>query len=1229
MRGDQRDGAHRLDGDATDACGNISVCSQTITVVDTTPPNVTCADNLIIECNQPWGEFTRPYAVDACEGTNVVIRVLSTVTNTPNPRCPNLYSVTRTWSASDSCGNSNVCSQIVTVIDTTPPNITCADNLIVECDQPFTFIPPYAVDACEGTNVTVRILSTVTNAANPRCPSLVSVTRTWSASDSCGNSNVCRQTITVIDTTPPNITCGDNQLVECNQPWAFTPPYAVDLCEGTNVVIRTLSTITNTPNPRCPNLISVTRTWSASDSCGNSNLCTQTITVVDTLPPEVICRRDKVVECGIPWSFDAPSAADACDGLLNTVVVVGQDVTNRLNPACVGSYSVTRTWRATDSCSNSATCSQTVLVIDSTPPALNCSPNRIVECGLPLGFTPPGASDLCGGTNVTVVIQSTVTNAVTCGVAVTRTWVATDACGNSSSCSQTLVVIDTLPPVLTSVPGDITVRCLSDVPAAPGVGAYDLCDPSVTLVTTRVTNGTCPTIIRTTWTALDDCSNSVSQTQFITVQPLPPTITSAPVDVATCVGSNAAFCVTAVNACPLTYQWSFNGAPLTGQTNSCLVLTNVSASQIGRYCVVVANDCYRITNCADLVLRGSIGDYVWHDLNADGCQTPGEPGLSNIVVELWSCSGSTPLRTTLTDASGFYRFDCVEAGAYKLRFQAPSASWTFTVQNNPACGPAADSDPNAAGVTACFVLPPGASDLTRDAGLRMVPRCLDVKEYVACYLPGDACGVFDKAALGYSAGTNYPAFCYAITVSNCSSVALTNVMVVDDQFGDVTSLFFPSKLTPLAPGESLTRYWKVAVDQDVTNTVNATGNSVADGLPVADSDSVTTQVRPASLACRSMVYSPADTDGSFTDGSVTLPADGAAHPVTFIIEVCNTSPAVNLNNVQVRSPGLGLLSGCPEVVSFNLASNSCRTQILCTVSLTCDDLPIWFTNLITAQIDTSNGQCGYDLRGSNITVQVAGDCRMQVACEPPNACRVTGGGRQETSYPPVRYVTHGGQVGAPVGMGINFGTFQREGNPCIHGNWEHVRHEKGGNRGNFHAKIFDSIQCACLGCDENPGSGVVVGALCNPDDRICGPEPRRAPGNKICFSGIGDYASSSGNRTPRAVLFRVDIEDRSEPGNSSAGGSQAPHDRHRIRIWVLTAAELARLNNPSDRLLAMRQAIACTPGTTVLQDGAVGADGKAVPLGTAVFGIRAPDIDDGGEMDHGNHQLHPMIKACP
>ena len=129
-------------------------------------------------------------------------------------------------------------------------------------------------------------------------------------------------------------------------------------------------------------------------------------------------------------------------------------------------------------------------------------------------------------------------------------------------------------------------------------------------------------------------------------------------------------------------------------------------------------------------------------------------------------------------------------------------------------------------------------------------------------------------------------------------------------------------------------------------------------------------------------------------------------------------------------------------------------------------------------------------------------------------------------------------MGAPVGVATAF----TPDSVCIQGEWQHVRHIKPKLYGNFHARTFDSLNCACLPCAGDPGSGTVTDGLCNPGDRICGPEPRRAPDNAICFSGVGDYAVINGNRTPRSVVFRVDIQDHSEPGGTNGPN---PPDRYR------------------------------------------------------------------------------------
>jgi hypothetical protein len=108
-------------------------------------------------------------------------------------------------------------------------------------------------------------------------------------------------------------------------------------------------------------------------------------------------------------------------------------------------------------------------------------------------------------------------------------------------------------------------------------------------------------------------------------------------------------------------------------------------------------------------------------------------------------------------------------------------------------------------------------------------------------------------------------------------------------------------------------------------------------------------------------------------------------------------------------------------------------------------------------------------------------------------------------------------------------------------------------------------------------------------------------------------------------LFRVDIEDRSEPGGSHPKGGKDPADRYRIRIWVLSNQELALLRGAGlgdDKYLkGFRNAISACNGIDVV-------DGATVPNGAAAFGVRAPDIDDGGELERGNHQIHPAIKNC-
>jgi hypothetical protein len=232
---------------------------------------------------------------------------------------------------------------------------------------------------------------------------------------------------------------GEIYQLSCGPSRDFDPPTASDDC-CTNATISVVSTVTNGV---CPKVI--TRTWQATDCCGYSSTCSQAITLLHTVPPVITCVPDKTAECSSAWSFDEPTASSACGGTVTITVL--ETVTN--GSGC--EQTITRTWAASDGF-NMATCSQTVTVLDTTPPVLTCAGNKTVECGSGWEFDLPAALDTCGSTNVILSVVSDVTNGA-CPTVIMRTWLATDACGNTNSCSQTVTVQGPLQYTFTTLAG--------------------------------------------------------------------------------------------------------------------------------------------------------------------------------------------------------------------------------------------------------------------------------------------------------------------------------------------------------------------------------------------------------------------------------------------------------------------------------------------------------------------------------------------------------------------------------------------------------------------------------------------------------------------------------------------------------------------------------------------------------------------------------------------------------
>jgi uncharacterized repeat protein (TIGR01451 family) len=355
------------------------------------PPTLTCASNKTVQCGSAWA-FDAPTAMDGCTTNRLPVYVLSTATN---GLCPQL--ITRTWAATNSCDtNYTTCSQLVTVVDTTPPVLICASNKTVQCGAAWAFDPPTVTDACSGSNVTLSVVSTITNGV---CPQVI--TRTWTATDLCGNSNVCAQVVTVVDTTPPVLICASDKTVQCGSGWSFDVPTVTDACSGSNVTLSIVSTVTN---GACSQTI--TRTWLAADLCGNSTICSQVVSVVATGLPVFLCSTNKTVICDTNWAFDLPQASDPCSGATLPVSILGT-VSNSLG-SCI--QLLTRTWVTTNACNtNVATCSQTVTVTCSNCPVIAVTK----QC--PPWPVPPGG---------TLAFTGTVTN--TGNVALTNVLVVND-----------------------------------------------------------------------------------------------------------------------------------------------------------------------------------------------------------------------------------------------------------------------------------------------------------------------------------------------------------------------------------------------------------------------------------------------------------------------------------------------------------------------------------------------------------------------------------------------------------------------------------------------------------------------------------------------------------------------------------------------------------------------------------------------------------------------------------
>src|SRR5690606_28699324 len=374
-----------------------------------------------------------------------------------------------------------------------------------------------ATDNC-GDSITVSGVDTTTPGA---CAGSYTIVRTWTFVDACGNESAVSQNISVIDNIAP---VAPEAPADANVACAGEVPANVELTATDNCgqVITAMGVDATTPGS-CANSYTIVRTWTFTDACGNTSSVSQNINVNDTIAP-VIDQLPAASTIQSPATPDF-AQAPASDNCARDVTLTFEDETTQ--GQCAGSYSITRTWTATDSCGNTASATQTINVEDTAAPTITTqAQNLTVQCGdgnvnaLNDWLASNGsavASDLCSDVTWTNDFDALAND---CSAAVTVTFTASDACGNTATTSATFTVQDTTAPVAPEAPADVTASCAAGVPAMVSLTATDNCSGDIVVEGVDVTTpGACAgsyTIVRT-WTFVDACGNQSAVSQTISV----------------------------------------------------------------------------------------------------------------------------------------------------------------------------------------------------------------------------------------------------------------------------------------------------------------------------------------------------------------------------------------------------------------------------------------------------------------------------------------------------------------------------------------------------------------------------------------------------------------------------------------------------------------------------------------------------------------------------------------
>lgn len=298
---------------ATDAYGNTSTASFTITVSDNEAPVIngmpanisTSNDQGVCAAKVNW---TLPTAVDNCPGVTIASSHQSGETFP-------VGNTVVTYTATDAYGNTTIRSFTITVLDTEKPSITAPSSIsgVVNSTGLCTAVVSLGT-AVTADNCGVASVSNNAPAAFPVGTTIV----TWTVTDIHGNASTATQSVTVIDNEAPKANCKPVTVTLVNGIATITTA-SVNNGSTDNCGIASMSL--SKTSFSCAEIGSNTVTLTVIDIHGNQSTCNAVVNVVGSIPTASITAipANSTYTGGVPTNIYLGYGSQSVTLAVNTV----------------------------------------------------------------------------------------------------------------------------------------------------------------------------------------------------------------------------------------------------------------------------------------------------------------------------------------------------------------------------------------------------------------------------------------------------------------------------------------------------------------------------------------------------------------------------------------------------------------------------------------------------------------------------------------------------------------------------------------------------------------------------------------------------------------------------------------------------------------------------------------------------------------------------------------------